>query len=101
VTTPPILIVKQGTTSKSDIAMLRKCGIAVLPVRDIGDVRYMDPPMSVPADQFRQEAVRMVEELLNVKYGSLNTDEAGRRMLRVVAATMAVKKPDEIEKVQS
>lgn len=81
--TPPILIIKKGSASASDIALARKAGVLVMVVADAADVRYMDPPL-VPTSRLGNVAIRLIKELhKQPSYGSLRQDDLVAELAKV------------------
>ena len=95
--TPPILILKAGTATKKDIALMRKHGVAVLEVVDPKDVRYMDPPLAT-VNGIEALCFKLVDELSQSKYGSdaINRDEVRKRIAMHVMADCRGKQPQAV-----
>lgn len=76
--TPPILIIKRGSASASDIRLARAAGIVVLVVKDAADVRYMDPPLA-PIGRLPAVAIEIIKTIQ--KEGKLwSRDDVNRHL---------------------
>ncbi len=90
-TNPPILILKKGTATKADIALMRKAGVAVLEVASPGDVRYMDPPLSAVSG-IEALCFTMVDNAI-AKDSSLYPSAIKERIVGLVMSDCRGKKP--------
>lgn len=77
---PPLLIIKRGSASRDDIKLLRSCGIAVVPVKDPADVRFMQAPLE-PLARLPAIAVRLVREINSASGTYVDRDKIRARLL--------------------
>jgi hypothetical protein len=90
---PPILILKEGTAAQADIDMLRQAGLLVLVVKDVRDVRYMDPPIT-PATRF-ERCARIIAKKL-AKGETIYTTQTQARLVQALLEDVSPPEADEI-----
>jgi hypothetical protein len=80
--TPPILILRKGTASSAEIALVRKAGVVVLTVKDPNDVRYLEAPLT-RVGRLPAVAIKLVRQAMSDKYGKIDRDNIRDELFRV------------------
>lgn len=81
--TPPILVIKEGTADSAGIVALREAGLLVLIVKDVRDVRYMEPPIT-PATRY-ERAARIIAKKL-ARGEPIYTDKTRTELIEALLA---------------